>query len=94
MRRTDPKGQQFPPSAFVFGNEVGERVKSVQKAWTKTCKRAGIVGLHLHDLRREFAQHQHDEPVSLDDDGRPSTPHVEEAGARSPNSHKVRTNRT
>ncbi len=55
MRRTDPKGQSFPPSACVFGNEVGERVKSVRKAWTKTCQRAGIDGLHLHDLRREFA---------------------------------------
>ena len=53
MRRTDPKGHPFPPSGCVFGNEVGERINSVQKAWTKTCGRAGVVGLHLHDLRRE-----------------------------------------
>ena len=65
MRRTDPKGHPFPASAFVFGNEVGERVKSVKKAWTRTCERAGIVGLHLHDLRREFAsQLQESEGVS------------------------------
>ena len=62
MRRTDPKGQPFPPSAYVFGNEVGERVKSVQKAWTKTCGRAWIVGLHLHDLRREFASQLQEAP--------------------------------
>ena len=62
MRRTDPKGQPFPPSAYVFGNDVGERIKSVQKAWTKTCKRAGIVGLQLRDLRREFASELQEAP--------------------------------
>ena len=62
MRRTDPRGQPFPPNAYVFGNEVGERVKSVQRAWTKTCGRAGIVGLHLHDLRREFASQLQEAP--------------------------------
>ena len=36
MRRTDPMGQPFPMSACVFGNEVGDPIKSVRKAWTKT----------------------------------------------------------
>ena len=62
MRRTDPKGQPFPPSAYVLGNAVGERVKCVQKAWTKTCKRAGIEGLQLRDLRREFASQLQEAP--------------------------------
>jgi integrase len=55
MRRTDPKGVALPPAAFVFGNEVGQRVGSVKTAWRNTCRRAGISELHFHDLRREFA---------------------------------------
>ena len=62
MRRTDPKGEPFPASAYVFGNEVGERIKSVRKAWTRTCARAGIAGLHFHDLRREFASQLQEAP--------------------------------
>ena len=55
MRRTDPKGEALPPEAFVFGNQVGERIGSVKTAWRNTCRRAGITELHFHDLRREFA---------------------------------------
>lgn len=55
MRRLDIDGQEFAPEAFVFGNEVGERAVSVRTAWEATCARAGIAGLHFHDLRREFA---------------------------------------
>ena len=55
MRRTDPKGNPCPSEAYVFGNEVGERIKSVKTAWRNTCRRAGISDLHFHDLRREFA---------------------------------------
>jgi len=54
MRRHGPDGQALPTMAYVFGNECGEQVKSVRTAWRLTCQRAGIVGLHLHDLRREF----------------------------------------
>jgi integrase len=53
MRRHDPSGEPFGPDAYVFGNEVGERVKSVQTAWEMARDKAGLHGLHLHDLRRE-----------------------------------------
>ena len=54
MRRTDPNGNPWPLSAYVFGNDVGEPVKSVRTAWKTTCRRAGIADLHLNDLRHEF----------------------------------------
>jgi integrase len=37
----------------VFGNEVGQRVGSIKVAWQAACRRAGVVDLHFHDLRRE-----------------------------------------
>ena len=55
MRETDPKGNPWPSSAYVFGNEMAEPVKSVKTAWKATCRRAGITELHLNDLRHEFA---------------------------------------
>ena len=55
MRRTDPKGEEFSPDAYVFGNAVGERRVTIKTAWRNTCRRAGIRDLHFHDLRREFA---------------------------------------
>jgi len=33
MRRLDPAGKEFGPDAYVFGDEVGERVGSVRIAW-------------------------------------------------------------
>jgi integrase len=53
MRRTDPKGEDFPATAYVFGNDFGEEVTSIKTAWKATCRRAGIADLHFHDLRRE-----------------------------------------
>jgi integrase len=53
MRRHDPDGQLWEPDAFVFGNEVGEGIRSVDTAWKAACHRAHIVGLNFHDLRRE-----------------------------------------
>src|SRR5882672_6688393 len=38
----------------MFGNDVGEQVVSIKTAWRATCRRAGVRGLHFHDLRREF----------------------------------------
>jgi integrase len=36
----DSAGQRHPPTAFVFGNEVGERIASVRKSWEATVLRA------------------------------------------------------
>src|SRR5262249_16004973 len=55
LRRHAPDGKEHPPTAYVFGNEVGESVKSIRTAWELTCERASIRDLHFHDLRREFA---------------------------------------
>ena len=53
-RRTDSEGERFPEHAYVFGNEVGERTRSIKTAWENCRRRAGITGLDFHDLRREF----------------------------------------
>lgn len=67
MRTTGPDGKVHPSTAFVFGNDCGERVVSIRTAWALTCKRAGIVGLHFHDLRREFASRLLESSASLHD---------------------------
>jgi integrase len=54
MRKHGPDGKEHAPDAFVFGNDCGEQVASIKTAWRATCRRAGIAGLHFHDLRREF----------------------------------------
>jgi hypothetical protein len=33
MRGTDADGRAFPPSAHVFGDEIGRRVASIKRAW-------------------------------------------------------------
>jgi integrase len=53
MARVGPEGKPFGPDAFVFGNEVGEAIKSMKTAWGNTCRKAGIEDLHFHDLRHE-----------------------------------------
>ena len=55
MRQHGPDGTAFGPEAFVFGNKVGEKINSVKTAWAGTCRRAGISGLQIRDVRREFA---------------------------------------
>jgi integrase len=40
MRRLDPAGTLFGPEAFVFGNEAGESVAAVKKAWETAVLRA------------------------------------------------------
>jgi integrase len=54
MRRQDPNGKDYPATAAVFGEVTGEPIASITKAWDVACRRAGVVGLHFHDLRREF----------------------------------------
>jgi integrase len=54
MRKHAPDGTLQKPSAYVFGNELGERLTDVREAWKLTCATAKITGLCFHDLRREF----------------------------------------
>ena len=65
MRRKDPAGEDLPPDAYVFGNELGQRTNSIKTAWKLTCRRAGIEGLHFHDLRREAGSRWIDGGVPL-----------------------------
>ena len=53
MRRLDPAGRPFSPEAYVFGNSIGRRVKSVREAWKSVRGKAGLVGFQLRDLRHE-----------------------------------------
>ncbi|PYR36786.1 MAG: hypothetical protein DMF90_08945 [Acidobacteria bacterium] len=53
MRKLDPAGQQFGPGAYVFGNELGERITSVRKPWEAAREKAGLEDLQLRDLRHE-----------------------------------------
>lgn len=55
------------PDAHVFGNECGEKLTSIRTAWELTCHRAGIQGLHFHDLRREFASRLPESSADLHD---------------------------
>lgn len=40
MRRHAPDGREHPPTAYVFGNEVGERVQTVRRQWEDAVLRA------------------------------------------------------
>jgi integrase len=62
LHRHAPDGTEHPLEAFVFGNEVGERISDIRDDWAKTCKAAGITGLNFHDLRREFASRLRETP--------------------------------
>lgn len=42
---------QWPESWWVF-NRRGEPIKDFRWAWDEACNRAGVPGLHFHDLRR------------------------------------------
>ena len=66
MRRHAPDGTLHGPHRYVFGNDVGERAKSVRTAWENTCERAGIENLHFHDLRREFGSRLRETPGMSD----------------------------
>jgi len=55
MRRLDPSGKAFPPEAYVFGNRLGERIKSIRRAWESAREAAGLNGFQLRDLRHEAA---------------------------------------
>jgi integrase len=70
MRKHDPAGQELPPNALVFGNAVGEPVKSIKDGWRGACERSGVKGLIFHDLRREFGSRLLETPGVADHDVR------------------------
>jgi integrase len=64
-RQRDPAGELLPATAYVFGDEIGRRRRSIKTAWRLTCKRAGVTDLHFHDLRREGASRWMDAGIPL-----------------------------
>lgn len=44
------------PSGRLFADEYGFSLSFEKGAFKRACKRAGIVGLNFHDLRRSFAE--------------------------------------
>lgn len=40
MRRVDAAGDEHPPHAYVFGNEIGQQVKNVKRAWQRALLKA------------------------------------------------------
>lgn len=66
MRELAPDAD-LPSDLYPFGNELGEAIGDCRTAWRLTCKRAGITGLHFHDLRRESGSHLLETGASLAD---------------------------
>jgi integrase len=66
-RQFGPDGRKLGAFAYVFGNEVGERVGSVKTAWRAACTRAGIVNLRFHDLRHEAGSRKLEQGYQLHD---------------------------
>jgi integrase len=65
MIRHDPAGSELGPERLVFGTETGVKIRCVKTAWRLTCRRAGIEGLSIHDLRREAASSLHESGMPL-----------------------------
>lgn len=65
MRRVDPAGAPHKPDAYVFGNAVGERSRSVRTAWANATEKAGLKGLQLRDLRHEAGSRLDEAGVSI-----------------------------
>ena len=61
MQRTDASGTDHEPEHYVLGDRIG----SIDKAFSAACHRAKIVGLHFHDLRREAASRWLEHGVAL-----------------------------
>lgn len=54
-RQLDPYGEPWGDERFVFGDEFGNKRVTFRRAWESALRRAGIKGLHWHDLRGEMA---------------------------------------
>lgn len=55
LSRARFRAQHCPSSPWVFCDEEGNQVKSIKRSWATACRRAGIVDLHVHDLRHTCA---------------------------------------
>jgi integrase len=64
-RRVDPTGAALPPEAYVFGDEIGRRRGAIKTAWGGIRRRAKILDLHFHDLRREAGSRWMDAGIPL-----------------------------
>ena len=58
-------GKEHPPEAYVFGDDAGQRVKSVRTAWENARDAAGLQALQLRDLRHEAGSRFDEAGVSV-----------------------------
>ena len=65
MRKLDPAGEEFGPEAYVFGDSIGGRVKSVRRAWVTAATKAGLKDFQLRDLRHEAGSRFDEAGVSV-----------------------------
>ena len=65
MRRVRVDGKEHPPEAYVFGDDAGQRVKSVRTAWENARDAAGLQALQLRDLRHEAGSRFDEAGVSV-----------------------------
>lgn len=49
------RAKHCPASPWVFAREDGTRIKAVKRSFNTACRRAGIEGFHIHDLRHTCA---------------------------------------
>ena len=57
--------KEHPPEAYVFGDDAGQRVKSVRTAWENARDAAGLQALQLRDLRHEAGSRFDEAGVSV-----------------------------
>ena len=49
------RAQHCPGSQWVFSREDGSRIQAVKRSFATACRRAGIEGYHIHDMRHTCA---------------------------------------
>ncbi len=58
------RGSLFPKCRFVFFQPDGKAIGEFRKTWKSACKRAGVEGLHFHDLRRSAVRNMNRDGVT------------------------------